>query len=97
MEQGHLSEHIRIRQVYEDPAPALVDQSWVAGGRAFEVGTWSYADFLLTPPTVLWALLRAEHVGTTKPAKLEHGKVAEEFERLLTLACKFPLILIIPS
>lgn len=76
------------QQAHEKPAPGLLDADFAAGGRTFEAGTWSYGDFLLTSPTVLWALLRATHVGTTTPARLDHGKVAKEFERLLTLACE---------
>jgi hypothetical protein len=77
-----------VRQVYDEPAPDLLNQSDVVGSRMFEVGTWSYGNFLLTPPTVLWALSRATYVGTTTPAKIDHKKVADEFERLLKLACK---------
>jgi hypothetical protein len=77
-----------VRPVYDEAAPGLLNESFVKGGRLFDAATWSYGAFLLTPPTVLWALLRATYVGTTKPAKIDHEKVADEFERLLTLACK---------
>jgi hypothetical protein len=78
-----------IRQVYDEAAPGLLNQSYVGGGRIFDAATRAYGDFLLTPPTVLWALLRATYVGTTVlPAKIDSDKVADEFERLLKLACK---------
>jgi hypothetical protein len=81
-----------IRLVYDEAAPGLLNESFVGGARLFDVATWAYGDFLLTPPTVLWALLRATYVGTTKPAKIDSDKVAVEFRRLLTLACESPRI-----
>jgi len=77
-----------IRQVYDEATPGLLSEDFMEGGRVFDVATWSYGSFLLTPPTVLWALLRATHVGTTRPATIDSDKVADEFERLLKLACK---------
>lgn len=76
------------RQVYDEAAPALLNESYVGGSRMFDAATWSHSSFLHTPPTVLWALLRATYVGTTTPAEIDSDKVADEFERLLTLACK---------
>ena len=76
------------RSVYDEAAPKLLDEDFIGGNRVFDVATWSYGSFLLTPPTVLWTLLRATHVGTTSPAQIDHDKVADEFERLLTLACE---------
>jgi len=81
-----------IRHVYEEAAPGLLNENCVGGGLVFDIATWPYGDFLLTPPTVLWALLRATHVGTTTPAKIDTDKVADEFERLLKLACESPRI-----
>lgn len=81
--------HRRTRHVYEDPLPGLKGEGRVPDARVFDVGTWPYTHFLLTPPTVIWALLRATHVGTTTPAKIDHKKVGNEFERLHTLACEF--------
>ena len=66
----------------------MLNEDLIGGARSFDVGTWSYGDLLLTPPTVLWALLRATQIGTTTPAKIDPGKIADEFERLLTLACE---------
>ena len=77
-----------VRQVHDEAAPGLLNESFVGGGRMYDAATWAYGDFLLTPPTVLWALLRATYVGTTKAAEIDHKKVADEFERLLTLACE---------
>jgi hypothetical protein len=77
-----------VRPVYDEAAPALLKETCVGGGRMFDAATWSYGNFLLTPPTVLWALLRATYVGTTKPAEIDHNRVANEFERLLKLACE---------
>jgi hypothetical protein len=76
------------RETYEPPAPGLVNVGYLEGGKMFEPGTIGYGAFLLISPTVLWALYRATHVGTTTPAKIDHNKVAKEFERLLTLACE---------
>ena len=77
------------RPLYDEEAPGLLNEDRIEGARSFDVGTWSYGDLLLTPPTVLWALLRATQIGTTTPAKIDPGKIADEFERLLTLACEF--------
>ena len=79
---------IKYRDPFDEPATGLLDEGTVKGGRCFDVGTWAYGSVILTSPTVLWALLRATHVGTTTPAAIDSEKVAEEFERLLTLACK---------
>jgi len=79
---------IKYRDAFEEPATGLVGEGEVDGGEIFDVGTWSYGHLLLTSPTVVWALLRAIHIGTITPAELDHEKVAKEFERLLTLACK---------
>jgi len=73
---------------FEDRAPALQDCLAMPGERVFDIGTWAYWRFLKLSPTTAWALLRATHVGTTQHAKLDHNKVATEFERLLTLACE---------
>jgi hypothetical protein len=81
-----------VRPVYDEAAQGLLNESFVGGGRMFDAATWSYGAFLLTPPTVLWALLRATYVGTTTPAKINSDRVADEFERLLTLACESPRI-----
>ena len=81
-------EHLN-RPVYDEAAPGLLDENFLGGRRMFSIATWSYGDFLLTPPTVLWALLRANLVGTTTSvSKVDPDKVADEFKRLLTLAGK---------
>lgn len=77
-----------VRQAYDEAAPSLLKEPFVGGSRTLDAATWSYGSFLLTPPTVLWALLRATYVGTTTPAEIDGDKVADEFERLLKLACK---------
>lgn len=83
----------RYRPLYGGPAPGLIEIDAMNGGKLFEIGTWRYIQILLTPPTVVWALLRATHVGTITPAKINYDKVAEEFERLLTLACTSSFVL----
>jgi hypothetical protein len=77
-----------IRPKYDDPAPGLEGSGAISGGKIVDLGAWGYNRFLQVPPSAVWALLRATHVGTTKPAEIDPDKVAEEFERLLTLACK---------
>jgi hypothetical protein len=74
---------------FEEPAPGLKDESAsVVGTGMYEPGGWGYKVFLNTSPTVIWALLRATHLGTTDPADIDYDVVAKEFKRLLTLACK---------
>jgi len=79
---------IEFRDPFDEPATGLLDEGIVEEGDCSDVGTWSYCNVLFTSPTVLWALLRATHVGTITPAEIDSEKVAKEFERLLTLARK---------
>lgn len=82
---GVLTKH----QISEEPAPGLKDESSrLDGVGMYEVGGWGYKAFLRKSPTVIWALLRAIHVGTIEEAEIDHNKAAKEFERLLTLACE---------
>jgi hypothetical protein len=77
-----------IRRMYDDSAAGLRPISAAAGGRIWDLGTWRYETFLKLPPTAVWALLRAVYVGTERTAQIDYNEVAEELERLLTLACK---------
>lgn len=77
-----------IRRMYDDSAAGLRPISAADGGSIWDLGTWRYETFLKLPPTAVWALLRAVYVGTERTAQIDYNEVAEEFERLLTLACK---------
>jgi hypothetical protein len=76
------------RRSYEEAVQGLKDVCEIGGAGIFEVGGWAYQTLLVTPPTVVWALLRATHLGTTQAAEIDYDVVAEEFEKLLTRACK---------
>jgi hypothetical protein len=77
-----------VRQDYEEAAQGLKNVLEIGGAGIFEVGGWGYQRFLRTSPTVIWALLRATRLDTTRAAKIDYDVVAKEFEKLLTLACK---------
>jgi hypothetical protein len=79
-----------VQRRYDERSPDLNNafQYGSVGEKIFELGTWGYDRFLRTPPTAVWSLLHAMHVGTTQRAKYDEDKVSKEFERVLTLACK---------
>jgi len=80
-----------VQRRYDECSPNLNNafQYGSIGERLFDLGTWGYDRFLRTPPTAIWSLLHAMHVGTTQKAKYDVNKVSKEFERVLTLACEF--------
>jgi len=77
-----------IRQNYDERAPNLANFASLKGAKVLDLGTWRYTSFLQIPPTIVWAMLRATHLGATKMAIIDHEKVLHELEKLLILACE---------
>ena len=79
-----------LRQTYDEAALGLTSFGPLKGSQVLDLGSWGckHKGFLKIPPTIAWAMLRATHLGTTKIAIIDHEKVSEEFEKLLTLACE---------
>jgi len=77
-----------LRRSYDGCAPGLKKIRSLQSTQVLDLGTWAYMNFLQIPPTIVWAMLRATHLGTTKMATIDHEKVLPEIEKLLTLACE---------
>jgi hypothetical protein len=67
----------------KDPSDLPDFQESCQGG-AFDLGAGSYPHFLRLPPTVVWIILRAQHLATQG----DQPPASETYKRLLVQACK---------
>ena len=77
-----------VHKLYDKLAAGLVGSSAGMESPFFELGGFSYDEFLRWPPTILWALARSTYL-----ARIDHGAIdvdvmAQLFEKLLKTACK---------
>lgn len=77
-----------IQQNYDEVAPELTRFGPLRGSQVLDLGTWAYRSFLQIPPTIVWAMLRATNLATTKLATVDQRQVTVIFGELLTLACE---------
>jgi hypothetical protein len=88
LSKGHKMDATGVHKQYDRTAAGLIGSSAGIESPFFEIGGFSYAEFLRLPPTVVWALARSTYL-----ARIDHGDVdvdamAQHFETLLKLACK---------
>jgi len=77
-----------LRPTYDEAAPGLTSFGPLKGSEVLDLGSWGYKGFLKIPPTIVWAMLRATNLATTKLATVDQQEVAVIFEELITLACE---------
>ena len=77
-----------IQQNYDEVAPELTSFGPLKGSQVLDLGSWGYKGFLKIPPTIVWAMLRATNLATTRLATVDQQEVSVIFEELITLACE---------
>lgn len=85
-----------VHKQYDRTAAGLVGSSAGIESPFFEIGGFSYAEFLRLPPTVVWALARSTYLARKDYGEVDVDVMAQHFETLLKSACKslcFPQVL----
>ena len=78
------------------PHVSVESKEYIAGGKAFELGTWSYPEFAALPPPIAWALLRAEQLASDEYHDKRTEAFGRELQNILDSMCEsleFPSII----
>jgi hypothetical protein len=92
----HNTDATGVHKQYDRTAVGLIGSSAGIESPFFEIGGFSYAEFLRLPPTVVWALARSTYLARKDYGEVDVDVMAQHFETLLKSACKslcFPQVL----
>ena len=74
----------------EQPVESLKSLDSIAGFSVFTLAASPYAYFLKLQPNIVWALLRSSHLAMNNiNGKAYEERFADEFVRIMRLACKY--------
>jgi len=82
------SDGTAVHKLYDKVAAGLVGSSAGMESPFFELGGFSYDEFLRWPPTILWALARSTYLARIDHGAIDVDAMAQLFEKLLKTACK---------
>jgi len=77
-----------VHKLYDKVAAGLVGSSAGVESPFFELGGFSYAEFLRLHPTVAWVLARSTYLARKDYGEVDIDVMAQHFETLLKSACK---------
>jgi hypothetical protein len=88
LSKGPKSDGTGVHKLYDKVAAGLVGSSAGVQSPFFELGGFSYDEFLRLPPTVVWALARSTYLARVDHGEVDVNEMAQHFEKLLKSACK---------
>jgi hypothetical protein len=88
LSKGPKADGTGVHRLYDRPAAGLVGDSAGIESPFFEIGGFSYDEFLRLPPTVVWALARSIYLARVDHGEVDVNVMAQLFEKLLRSACK---------
>jgi len=77
-----------VHKQYDRTAAGLAAISAGIESPFFELGGFSYDEFLRLPPTVVWAMARSTYLARVDHGEVDVNVMAQHFENLLKSACK---------
>jgi hypothetical protein len=88
LSKGHKLDPTGVHKIYDRAAAGLAGSSAGIESPFFEIGGFSYAEFLRLPPTIVWALARSTYLARKDYGEVDVDVMAQHFEKLLKSACK---------